>query len=301
MAAYSVLEVTPQINICEPHAAWRHEPYDRFQFERTRVDINSASEERRISFSDYALNMHKVTHTIGRQRPGGIPPWAVSDSLFRKLLVQWFLLRSGARVIGPVSDDIAQQKRLLAQAQAAIVAQIPRHVQRLNALCREFVGATDPKEKARLAAQIKHFDSAVMIARRGPALIASIVAETYRRGLNCREVGQELRVTPVFCRQVLHRLGVTWSRMHGIVPQRRRVRSESERAQSRLLCDRIYRAKWRLARTEAKLAALEADRDGYIREAVVTARNIYAERKARAQADVDAARERRLALAKGVL
>ena len=225
--------------IVPPAFAHDYAPFDRHQFMRPAKPVCTTHREadgtkvnaNRLGFDDVARGIHVEVHTLGRRRRLQTPSWALNTSELRRVLLYFYQRRAGIKS-PQISDSVEEQRQLLRIAQQRLEAvKVPELKARLDSLCRRYVGTNDPAARNALARQIHHVDQSLLTIARGPALILAIVYAYFYRRLNATETGNELHVQSVFCRQVLHRLNVTWARMNkqAFIPHYWRPYSETER------------------------------------------------------------------------
>lgn len=155
-----------------------------------------------IAWEDYS-RCHIETRKIAPGRKPGCPSWAVNSRELRELVTRFFEARAGIRKRG----DGSLVQRLNA-AQQKILASVPRKVEVLDRLCREYivVKAVDSARARVLTTQILNLDAVIRTAREGPGIIARLVYLYYAVGMDSAGVGSELGVSPRSIRQTVYRL-----------------------------------------------------------------------------------------------
>jgi hypothetical protein len=166
-----------------------------------------------IAFEDYArMNTQQRKTSGARQLP--TPSWAVNQLELRALLVRFLENRAGIR--DPGAGSLVER---LNEAQRRLLSSIPRKVENLDRLCREYqdVKNTDRARARVLQSQIANLDTGIRLARMGPGVVARIVVLYYSVGLDSVGTAAEIGCSPMLVRQTLYRL-------HRIANQRRTER-----------------------------------------------------------------------------
>jgi hypothetical protein len=154
------------------------------------------------------------THKASRRRV--IPSWALNPATLQTVLVAFWEARAygnGCHIKPQEQSDLSLQGRLK-RAQRKLEQRARNHVlPMLDALCRRFVESSDPQERERLTQRIRSADMQLRVIKAGPGLALRVWNAAYSRGLDSVGVAQEVKVSSVLVRQILHRANKTWRRI----------------------------------------------------------------------------------------
>jgi hypothetical protein len=177
-----------------------------------------------IAFEDYA-RMAIQTHKLSGERRLPTPRWAINNEMLRLLIVSFLeerMLHAGSKFLWTYWRAVAKlplEKRLEI-AQKRLMEQRPWQTQTLDALCKEYVGAS-PERKQILQTQIQNVDTFLRYTEKdaGLATIAGCVSLYYRYCTDSVGVGLELHLKPNHVRQILCRLFETARKLSVIDPR----------------------------------------------------------------------------------
>jgi len=198
----------PPITICppgprRPELEWKQ----RIQVQRAPVSTtfiaDGETESTGLSFGDYE-RMYTFEHKLDSGRDLECPTWARDDGQLRTVLAKAMEVRAGFRHAQPGIDEVR-----IKRAQRAVVAGLPRRIEILGGLCKEYVelkrAAGSAARRRDLEIQIEALDTYIRTSQKdgGLALLAGCVQCFWREGLNSVECAERLHIKPPHVRQVL--------------------------------------------------------------------------------------------------
>jgi len=162
-----------------------------------------------LSYDDYSRMSTQRRKTTGERRLP-TPAWALNLSTpeGHLLLARFFELRAHIRF-----PRKGTPRERLQFAQEKMIDDIPRIVEVLDVLCREFVTCSDPARRRILTIEIENLDTSVRLAREGPGVVARIVHLYYSVGFDSVGVAGEIGIKPTLVRMTLFRLNSLVRRM----------------------------------------------------------------------------------------
>lgn len=197
----------PAVQYCAPSKKVRV-AFDAHQFANKRT--RTVSSETRITFSDYG-RMHVERRAQETWRRNGIPEYALNDELLQQVLVNYLEKRLYVRP--DPADDIPTH---LTKVELHAKQCIPDRLDVLGELIKRQQAAEDEDERRGLRIEVQIFDTDVVMLRRGLAgLVAAIIYDSYRLGLNSVQIAQSHNLKPPHIRQVLKRVAETHHEMLG--------------------------------------------------------------------------------------
>ena len=144
--------------------------------------------------------------------------WAFNDAVFREVLVRY--LENRAYTNTPLCRKARHgtQEERLQRAVAKLKERVPRKVEVLRGLCRQYAGekAKSEPNHARLRelqTSIRSLDGEVRTAERAPEIITGVRYFYFHCGCDSVETAQRLNISPWGCRQLIWRLDRIYKRM----------------------------------------------------------------------------------------
>jgi len=190
---------------------WGEPSFDQNQFAGRRTKAVKATQTREgwdtpgIAHADFAsMHIHRRKE-VARRLPK--PEWAMNDKDLRRVVL---LYCEGRLYIHPPADasDAERLKAIDARAKAVFPVkelELARLLKQYNELSQD--PNADKERVRRLAILVQNRDSIIQILKRGlPALVMSVVFQSYRLGRDSSTVAQELGIKPPMVRIWLYRM-----------------------------------------------------------------------------------------------
>jgi transposase len=170
----------------------------------------AVSKDSHITFNDYS-RMSTRQHLQSGERRLPTPAWALDDNLLKNLLVVFIEQRLG--ICNPQGTLIERREF----ARQLAIADRPRHAAKLDELNQRYVdekkNGAPPERLAELGSEIEGLDSYIRTTENGGMDLVAAVCYLYHRcKLDSVGVGEELRIKPPHCRQILWRMEQIWKK-----------------------------------------------------------------------------------------
>lgn len=207
----------PKITICPPGPHRPELETKQHIFKGSRLPVSTThvadgeTESNGISHEDYKF-MSTMHQKLEKARRNERPTWAVNDVQLAKVLAQYMESRAGfAGVRRYLRVGTAAQR--IKRAQTAIIAGLPKRIEILDGLCKEYVALKDNPAATcdrlqELELLIEGLDTYIRTSQKdGGLLLAVGCVQTYwKEGLDSVACAERLHIKPPHVRQIVWRL-----------------------------------------------------------------------------------------------
>src|SRR6266550_927302 len=200
------------------HTSPRFAPH---QFHDAGSSLGDATQE--LAYSDLKhMHIHRVADlTKGRRLP--VPSWATSDEQLRSVILKCLENRFSVRnQQGTPSERLDRCRRAAQRVASAKRERLDAYIQQFRALsenklaslternyeqlfCESLAGKGTTARLDALEKQVRILDGETFVTERAPELLAAVLYQYFRLGLNSPSVAENLGLTPWQIRQIIFR------------------------------------------------------------------------------------------------